>query len=136
MHVHFEQNNSSRTECTIHSLSWMGKVPDVPDNNGGWKLNRNQYYMEGWLASGNAKGVVGVTFTTSHCKKYDPPPRSNFNLRGHKSEVSLPLFQFVCHLWFLFKLMVVGEKENNWLNSLSLCNILDPTSLWYFHFLW
>lgn len=89
MHVHFEQNNSSRTECTIHSLSWMGKVPDVPDNNGGWKLNRNQYYMEGWLASGNAKGVVGVTFTTSHCKKYDPPPRSNFNLRGHKSEVTL-----------------------------------------------
>ncbi|XP_062585793.1 tubby-related protein 4-like [Saccostrea cucullata] len=89
MHVHFEQNNSTRTECTIHSLSWMGKVPDVPDNNGGWKLNRNQYYMEGWLASGNAKGVVGVTFTTSHCKKYDPPPRSNFNLRGHKSEVTL-----------------------------------------------
>lgn len=108
MHVHFEQNNSSRTECTIHSLSWMGKVPDVPDNNGGWKLNRNQYYMEGWLASGNAKGVVGVTFTTSHCKKYDPPPRSNFNLRGHKSEVSLPLFQFVpsfvtfdlCYSWW------------------------------------
>lgn len=109
MHVHFEQNNSSRTECTIHSLSWMGKVPDVPDNNGGWKLNRNQYYMEGWLASGNAKGVVGVTFTTSHCKKYDPPPRSNFNLRGHKSEVSLIASFFnLFHFLSLLICVVVG----------------------------
>ena len=89
MHVHFEQNNSTRTECTLHSLSWMGKVPEsLPENDGGWKLNRHQYYMEGWLASGNGKGVVGVTFTTSHCKKYEPPQRSNFNLRGHRSEVS------------------------------------------------
>ncbi|KAK3096559.1 hypothetical protein FSP39_001289 [Pinctada imbricata] len=90
MHVHFEQNNSTRTECTLHSLSWMGKVPEsLPENDGGWKLNRHQYYMEGWLASGNGKGVVGVTFTTSHCKKYEPPQRSNFNLRGHRSEVIL-----------------------------------------------
>ena len=89
MHVHFEQNNTTRSECTIHSLSWMGKVPDtLPEDEGGWKLNRNQYYMEGWLAGGNGKGVVGVTFTTSHCNKYDPPQRSNFNLRGHRSEVS------------------------------------------------
>ncbi|CAG2196093.1 unnamed protein product [Mytilus edulis] len=87
MHVHFEQNNTTRSECTIHSLSWMGKVPDtLPEDEGGWKLNRNQYYMEGWLAGGNGKGVVGVTFTTSHCRKYDPPQRSNFNLRGHRSE--------------------------------------------------
>ncbi|XP_052088596.1 tubby-related protein 4-like [Mytilus californianus] len=90
MHVHFEQNNTTRSECTIHSLSWMGKVPDtLPEDEGGWKLNRNQYYMEGWLAGGNGKGVVGVTFTTSHCRKYDPPQRSNFNLRGHRSEVIL-----------------------------------------------
>ncbi|VDI53276.1 Hypothetical predicted protein [Mytilus galloprovincialis] len=89
MHVHFEQNNTTRSECTIHSLSWMGKVPDtLPEDEGGWKLNRNQYYMEGWLAGGNGKGVVGVTFTTSHCRKYDPPQRSNFNLRGHRSEVT------------------------------------------------
>lgn len=91
MHLHFEQNISSRTECTLHSLTWMGKVPDsLPgDTNNGWKLNRGQYYSEGWLASGNAKGIVGVTFTTSHCRKYDPPNRSNFNLRGHRSEVVL-----------------------------------------------
>jgi hypothetical protein len=70
----------------------MGKVPDslLPgDTNGGWKLNRGQYYSEGWLASGNAKGIVGATFTASHCRKYDPPNRSNFNLRGHRSEVSI-----------------------------------------------
>ena len=90
MHLHFEQNISSRTECTIHSLTWMGKVPDgLPgDTSNGWKLNRGQYYSEGWLASGNAKGIVGVTFTTSHCRKYEPPNRSNFNLRGHRSEVN------------------------------------------------
>ncbi|KAL5010502.1 hypothetical protein ScPMuIL_012807 [Solemya velum] len=68
----------------------MGKVPDsLPEEAGAWKLNRTQYYLEGWLASGNAKGVVGVTFTTSHCKKYEAPSRSNFNLRGHRSEVIL-----------------------------------------------
>lgn len=92
MFLHFEQNISSRTECTIHSLSWMGKVPDslLPgDTSRGWKLNRSQYYSEGWLASGNAKGIVGVTFTASHCRKYEPPNRSNFNLRGHRSEVVL-----------------------------------------------
>ena len=96
MHLHFEQNISSRTECTLHSLTWMGKVPDsLPgDTNNGWKLNRGQYYSEGWLASGNAKGIVGVTFTTSHCRKYDPPNRSNFNLRGHRSEVKS------CHCFF------------------------------------
>ena len=99
MHLHFETNTSSRTECTIHSLSWMGKVPDsLPGEttSGGWKLNRSQYYSEGWLASGNAKGIVGATFTASHCRKYDPPNRSNFNLRGHRSEVGLfDLFQLL-----------------------------------------
>ncbi|XP_059166313.1 tubby-related protein 4-like [Physella acuta] len=90
MHVHFEQNTCTRTDSNFLSLSWMGKVPeDLPEEGGGWKLNRAQYYVEGWLASGNARGVVGVTFSTSHCHKYDAPPRSNFNLRGHRSEVIL-----------------------------------------------
>ncbi|KAK6985380.1 tubby-related protein 4, partial [Biomphalaria glabrata] len=87
MHVHFEQTTCTRTDSNFLSLSWMGKVPeDLPEEGGGWKLNRAQYYVEGWLASGNARGVVGVTFSTSHCHKYDAPPRSNFNLRGHRSE--------------------------------------------------
>lgn len=89
MHVHFEQNNSTRCDCTVQCLSWMGKVPDgIPDSDC-WKLNRAEYYMEGWLASGNASAVVGVTFTTSHCRKYEAPARSNFNLRGHRNEVVL-----------------------------------------------
>ena len=92
MHVHFEQNNYTRTDCNFTSLSWMGKVPEtIIDDSEGWKLNSAQYYMEGWLASGNGKGTVGITFTTSHCHKYEAPLRSNFNLRGHQHEVSLVL---------------------------------------------
>ncbi|XP_005105068.1 tubby-related protein 4 [Aplysia californica] len=90
MHVHFEQNTCTRTDSNFLSLSWMGKVPeDLPEEGRGWKLEHSQYYVEGWLASGNARGVVGVTFSTSHCHKYEAPPRSNFNLRGHRSEVVL-----------------------------------------------
>ncbi|KFB45842.1 Tubby [Anopheles sinensis] len=56
----------------------------------GWKLNRTNYYQEGWLATGNVRGIVGVTFTTSHCKKnVDYPLRTNYNLRGHRSDVIL-----------------------------------------------
>lgn len=55
----------------------------------GWKLNRTNYYQEGWLASGNTRGIVGVTFSTSHCKKnVEFPQRTNYNLRGHRSDVS------------------------------------------------
>lgn len=119
MHLHFEQNTSSRTECTIHSLSWMGKVPDsLPrETTGGWSLHRSQYYSEGWLASGNAKGIVGATFTASHCRKYDPPSRSNFNLRGHRSEVS-NIIDYVASLTphslnILFILFGFGNMFNN-----------------------
>ncbi|KAL7727519.1 hypothetical protein ACLKA6_002137 [Drosophila palustris] len=56
----------------------------------GWKLNRTNYYQEGWLATGNIRGIVGVTFTTSHCRKnMDYPLRTNYNLRGHRSDVIL-----------------------------------------------
>ncbi|XP_052835448.1 tubby-related protein 4 isoform X1 [Drosophila gunungcola] len=56
----------------------------------GWKLNRTNYYQEGWLATGNVRGIVGVTFTTSHCRKnMDYPLRTNYNLRGHRSDVIL-----------------------------------------------
>ncbi|XP_049794830.1 tubby-related protein 4 [Schistocerca nitens] len=65
---------------------WSGE--HVSDE--GWKLNRTNYYQEGWLATGNVRGIVGVTFTTSHCKKAgDFPLRTNYNLRGHRSEVIL-----------------------------------------------
>ncbi|XP_075217437.1 WD40 superfamily protein Tusp [Lycorma delicatula] len=90
MHLHFERNTNTKCDCTILSLSWMGKVPDELPEDEGWKLNRTNYYQEGWLATGNVRGIVGVTFTTSHCNKsLDTPPRTNYNLRGHRSEVIL-----------------------------------------------
>ncbi|XP_046668145.1 tubby-related protein 4 [Homalodisca vitripennis] len=90
MHLHFEKNTNTKCDCTILSLSWMGKVPDELPEDEGWKLNRTNYYQEGWLATGNVRGIVGVTFTTSHCNKaLETPPRTNYNLRGHRSEVIL-----------------------------------------------
>ncbi|KDR14163.1 Tubby-related protein 4 [Zootermopsis nevadensis] len=90
MHLHFERNTNAKCDCAILSLTWMGKVPDELPEDEGWKLNRTNYYQEGWLATGNVRGIVGVTFTTSHCKKaVDFPLRTNYNLRGHRSEVIL-----------------------------------------------
>ncbi|KAL5284027.1 TULP4 family protein [Megaselia abdita] len=90
MHLHFESNVNTKCDCTILSLSWMGKVPDDIPEEEGWKLNRTNYYQEGWLATGNVRGIVGVTFTTSHCKKnMEYPLRTNYNLRGHRSDVIL-----------------------------------------------
>ncbi|XP_013097391.2 tubby-related protein 4 isoform X2 [Stomoxys calcitrans] len=90
MHLHFERNTNTKCDCTILSLSWMGKVPDDIPEDDGWKLNRTNYYQEGWLATGNVRGIVGVTFTTSHCRKnVEYPLRTNYNLRGHRSDVIL-----------------------------------------------
>ncbi|XP_034945236.1 tubby-related protein 4 [Chelonus insularis] len=91
MHLHFEKNTNAKCDCNILSLSWMGKVPDELPEDEGWKLNRTNYYQEGWLATGNARGLVGVTFTTSHCRTRatELPLRANYNLRGHQSEVIL-----------------------------------------------
>ncbi|KAL1506150.1 hypothetical protein ABEB36_005566 [Hypothenemus hampei] len=90
MHLHFERTINAKSDCPILSLTWMGKVPDELPEDEDWKLNRNNYYQEGWLATGNVRGIVGVTFTTSHCKKnVDFPTRTNYNLRGHRSEVIL-----------------------------------------------
>ncbi|XP_038119970.1 tubby-related protein 4 isoform X3 [Culex quinquefasciatus] len=90
MHLHFEKSTNTRCDCSILSLSWMGKVPDDIPEEEGWKLNRTNYYQEGWLATGNVRGIVGVTFTTSHCKKnVEYPLRTNYNLRGHRSDVIL-----------------------------------------------
>nr|CAH7768940.1 unnamed protein product [Callosobruchus chinensis] len=90
MHLHFERTVNAKSDCPILSLTWMGKVPDELPEDEGWKLNRTNYYQEGWLATGNVRGIVGVTFTTSHCKKsVEFPLRTNYNLRGHRSEVIL-----------------------------------------------
>jgi len=87
----------SRTHCdsSVQSLSWMGKAPDgQPESGTAWRLSENSYYDEGWLASGNSRGVVGVTMTgcrSTQNSSVDLPLRTNFNLRGHRSEVGITI---------------------------------------------
>ncbi|XP_053212974.1 tubby-related protein 4-like [Panonychus citri] len=97
MHLHFEriEKPHSYSDCNILSLSWMGKVPAgllQSQDEDSWKLNRTNYYQDGWIALGTSRGIVGVTFTTCRTSKLpalELPPRTNYNLRGHRSEVTL-----------------------------------------------
>ncbi|XP_065536722.1 tubby-related protein 4 isoform X4 [Lathamus discolor] len=73
------------SDSNILCLSWKGRVPKSEKEK---PVCRRRYYEEGWLATGNGRGVVGVTFTSSHCRRdRNTPQRINFNLRGHNSEV-------------------------------------------------
>lgn len=73
------------SDSNILCLSWKGRVPRSEKEK---PVCRRRYYEEGWLATGNGRGVVGVTFTSSHCRRdRTTPQRINFNLRGHNSEV-------------------------------------------------
>ncbi|XP_033934096.1 tubby-related protein 4 [Pseudochaenichthys georgianus] len=75
------------SDSNILCLSWKGRVPKSEKDK---PVCRRRYYEEGWLATGNGRGVVGVTFTSSHCRRdRSTPQRTNFNLRGHNSEVVL-----------------------------------------------
>ncbi|XP_026085915.1 tubby-related protein 4 isoform X1 [Carassius auratus] len=75
------------SDSNILCISWKGRVPKSEKEK---PVCRKRYYEEGWLATGNARGVVGVTFTSSHCRRdRNTPQRINFNLRGHNSEVVL-----------------------------------------------
>lgn len=75
------------SDSNILCLSWKGRVPKSEKEK---PVCRRRYYEEGWLATGNGRGVVGVTFTSSHCRRdRNTPQRINFNLRGHNSEVVL-----------------------------------------------
>ena len=76
------------SDSNILCLSWKGRVPKSEKDK---PVCRRRYYEEGWLATGNGRGVVGVTFTSSHCRRdRNTPQRINFNLRGHNSEVGAP----------------------------------------------
>lgn len=78
------------SDSNILCLSWKGRVPKSEKDK---PVCRRRYYEEGWLATGNGRGVVGVTFTSSHCRRdRSTPQRINFNLRGHNSEVGFSLF--------------------------------------------
>ncbi|XP_022606487.1 tubby-related protein 4-like [Seriola dumerili] len=75
------------SDSNILCLSWKGRVPKSEKDK---PVCRRRYYEEGWLATGNGRGVVGVTFTSCHCRRdRSTPQRINFNLRGHNSEVVL-----------------------------------------------
>ncbi|XP_060687595.1 tubby-related protein 4-like isoform X1 [Hemiscyllium ocellatum] len=75
------------SDSNILCMSWKGRVPKSEKEK---PVCRRRCYEEGWLAIGNGRGVVGVTFTASHCKRErNTPQRINFNLRGHNSEVVL-----------------------------------------------
>lgn len=88
------------SDSNILCLSWKGRVPKSEKEK---PVCRRRYYEEGWLATGNGRGVVGVTFTSSHCRRdRSTPQRINFNLRGHNSEVRCG---FV--LLFLWSLLVI-----------------------------
>lgn len=88
------------SDSNILCLSWKGRVPKSEKEK---PVCRRRYYEEGWLATGNGRGVVGVTFTSSHCRRdRNTPQRINFNLRGHNSEVSwgfVALLSVTCGLF-------------------------------------
>ncbi|XP_069463978.1 tubby-related protein 4 [Ambystoma mexicanum] len=87
MHAAVEHGPVLCSDSNILCLSWKGRVPKSEKEK---PVCRRRYYEEGWLATGNGRGVVGVTFTSSHCKRdRNTPQRTNFNLRGHNSEVVL-----------------------------------------------
>ncbi|XP_038076860.1 tubby-related protein 4-like [Patiria miniata] len=87
MYAVLENNPAARSDCTILSLSWKGTVPESEKDK---SYTRKRCYTEGWLATGNVKGIVGATYTSSHARKStSSPSRTNFNLRGHNSEVVL-----------------------------------------------
>ncbi|XP_023376870.1 tubby-related protein 4 [Pteropus vampyrus] len=87
MYAAVEQGPVLCSDSNILCLSWKGRVPKSEKEK---PVCRRRYYEEGWLATGNGRGVVGVTFTSSHCRRdRNTPQRINFNLRGHNSEVVL-----------------------------------------------
>ncbi|XP_067126103.1 tubby-related protein 4-like isoform X1 [Centruroides vittatus] len=90
--VHFERNTNNCTDCTVLSLTWMGRVcEELCRKADWWLLKRPAYFEDGWLATGNVRGVVGITLTTCRCqrKSDELPTRANYNLRGHRSHVTI-----------------------------------------------
>lgn len=117
------------SDSNILCLSWKGRVPKSEKEK---PVCRRRYYEEGWLATGNGRGVVGVTFTSSHCRRdRNTPQRINFNLRGHNSEVSktcvtllkkmIAFFFFSISAWNLTKWYEGGSRLiRMWFGSIGI----------------
>ena len=97
MYVYWEESESARSDCNIHTLSWMGSIPDSLQRESVYKLSKSSYYRHGWLATGNANGIIGITYTACEGQQgstsskdtlEDGCFRRNYNLRGHRNEVS------------------------------------------------
>lgn len=86
MYAVFDRNSPSTLTDNVLSLSWKGDA------------------RQGWLASGNSRKTVGVTYTELRdeeevdCDMFDLPDvslerqgmRRNFNFREHTDEVCSP----------------------------------------------
>jgi hypothetical protein len=101
----FTESSVTQSDCPVRSLSWMGRVSNPTDQQQQEQQqqeqqgedqtihhNQAQHYSEGWIANGNSQGVVGVTYTSSSSTSNTEtdnfkPFRTNFNLRGHRTEV-------------------------------------------------
>ncbi|TRY87183.1 hypothetical protein DNTS_031717 [Danionella cerebrum] len=95
-----EQGPVLCSDSSILCLSWKGRVPRGQREQ---PVCRRRCVSEGWLATGNTRGVVGVTFTSSLARKERAgPQRNNFNLRGHNSEQ------------LMFCLPFGGRSQGNW----------------------
>ena len=61
----------SASQILVHMSPASNLIHSINDTlslqEDGWKLSRTNYYQEGWLATANVRGVVGVTYTTSFC---------------------------------------------------------------------
>lgn len=70
-------------------------------------MDGRNYYKQGWLASGNSQGVVGVTFTSippnNGPNSERVPLRTNYNLRNHHAKVlySFTIITFVYIYFFV-----------------------------------
>ena len=92
MYAVFDRNSPSSLTDNVLSLSWKGDA------------------RQGWLASGNSRKTVGVTYTEMRdeeevdCDMFDLPDvslerqgmRRNFNFREHTDEVCSPTIVCVC----------------------------------------
>ncbi|CAF1145603.1 unnamed protein product [Adineta ricciae] len=154
MYAYVELSSVPRTDSIIQSLSWMSYVSTPPstsnvandenedpntiatnnihnvddDANRSASTLSSQQPMnlcDGWLATGNTNNIVSVTYTSIRSDdNLTVPDRTNFNLRAHRTEVSLVSWNAPFQ-----KLATVDEKgvifvwvkhDNRW--SLELIN--------------
>lgn len=109
------------SDSNILCLSWKGRVPKSEKDK---PVCRRRYYEEGWLATGNGRGVVGVTFTSSHCRRdRSTPQRINFNLRGHNSEVWASTYTYST-------IAPLNDRYNVCRCRLCLCAGMNPFRNW------